>query len=313
MNKLLITVPMKTNDIDRIINLGYEVSVCLENDLSFEKSIHNFKDIDCMICHNPFKKVLFDDFENLKWIQLTSSGFEHLPLNNIVNRDILITNNSGAFSIAVAEWIVMRILESFKNSFKIFENQKKKLWKTDYSVRELYGSSIGFIGTGNVAKETAKKLSTFGVKIIGLNRSGRSVDYFDNTYSLSNITDFIKLCDVVVLAAPLNDDTFHIINDEFLNTAKKGITLINIARGNLIDEMALIKAIHEKKIIFAALDVFENEPLSSDSEMWDTDQIIISPHNAWISEESKDRKFSIVFRNLKNFIENKPLENIILK
>ena len=313
MNKLLITVPMKTNDIDRIINLGYEVRVCLENDLSFEKSIHNFKDIDCMICHNPFRKVLFDDFVNLKWIQLTSSGFENIPLDNFVNRDILITNNSGAFSIAVAEWVIMRILESFKNSFKIFENQKNKLWKTDYSVRELHGSTIGFIGTGNVAKETAKKLSSFGVKIIGLNRSGRPVDYFDSTYSLSNITDFIKLCHVVVLSAPLNDDSFHIINDEFLNTAKKGITLINIARGNLIDEIALIKAIHEKKIIFAALDVFENEPLSLDSEMWDTDQIIISPHNAWISEESKGRKFSIVFRNLKNFIKNKPLENIILK
>lgn len=313
MNKLLITVPMKTNDIDRIINLGYEVSVCLENDLSFEKSIHNFKDIDCMICHNPFRKVLFDDFVNLKWIQLTSSGFENIPLDNFVNRDILITNNSGAFSIAVSEWVIMRILESFKNSFKIFENQKNKLWKTDYSVRELHGSTIGFIGTGNVAKETAKKLSSFGVKIIGLNRSGRPVDYFDSTYSLSNITDFIKLCHVVVLSAPLNDDSFHIINDEFLNTAKKGITLINIARGNLIDEIALIKAIHEKKIIFAALDVFENEPLSLDSEMWDTDQIIISPHNAWISEESKGRKFSIVFRNLKNFIKNKPLENIILK
>jgi phosphoglycerate dehydrogenase-like enzyme len=304
---------MKTNDIDRIINLGYEVSVCLENDLSFEKSIHNFKDIDCMICHNPFRKVLFDDFVNLKWIQLTSSGFENIPLDNFVNRDILITNNSGAFSIAVAEWVIMRILESFKNSFKIFENQKNKLWKTDYSVRELHGSTIGFIGTGNVAKETAKKLSSFGVKIIGLNRSGRPVDYFDSTYSLSNITDFIKLCHVVVLSAPLNDDSFHIINDEFLNTAKKGITLINIARGNLIDEIALIKAIHEKKIIFAALDVFENEPLSLDSEMWDTDKIIVSPHNAWISEESKGRKFSIVFRNLKNFIKNKPLENIILK
>lgn len=313
MNKLLITVPMKTNDIDRIINLGYEVSVCLENDLSFEKSIHNFKDIDCMICHNPFRKVLFDDFVNLKWIQLTSSGFENIPLDNFVNRDILITNNSGAFSIAVAEWIIMRILESYKNSFKIFENQKNKLWKTDYSVRELHGSTIGFIGTGNVAKETAKKLSSFGVKIIGLNRSGRPVDYFDSTYSLSNITDFIKLCHVVVLSAPLNDDSFHIINDEFLNSAKKGLTLINIARGNLIDEIALIKAIHEKKIIFAALDVFENEPLSLDSEMWDTDQIIISPHNAWISEESKGRKFSIAFRNLKNFITKKPLENIILK
>ena len=266
-----------------------------------------------MICHNPFRKVLFDDFVNLKWIQLTSSGFENIPLDNFVNRDILITNNSGAFSIAVAEWVIMRILESFKNSFKIFENQKNKLWKTDYSVRELHGSTIGFIGTGNVAKETAKKLSSFGVKIIGLNRSGRPVDYFDSTYSLSNITDFIKLCHVVVLSAPLNDDSFHIINDEFLNTAKKGITLINIARGNLIDEIALIKAIHEKKIIFAALDVFENEPLSLDSEMWDTDHIIISPHNAWISEESKGRKFSIVFRNLKNFIKNKPLENIILK
>ena len=313
MNKLLITVPMKNNDIDRIINLGYEVSVCLENDLSFKKSVHNFKDIDCMICHNPFKKVLFDDFLNLKWIQLTSSGFEHLTLNNFMNRDILVTNNRGAFSIAVSEWIIMRILESFKNSFKVFGNQKNKLWKTDYSVRELYGSTIGFIGTGNVAKETAKKLSTFGVKIIGLNRSGRSIDYFDNTYSLSNITDFIKLCDVVVLAAPLNNDTFHIINDEFLNTVKKGITLINIARGNLIDEMSLMNAIHEKKIIFAALDVFENEPLSTDSVMWDTDQIIISPHNAWISEESKGRKFSMIFKNLRNFIKNKPLENIISK
>ena len=313
MNKLLITVPMKTNDIDRIVNLGYEVSVCLENDLSFKKSIHNFKDIDCMICHNPFKKVLFDDFLNLKWIQLTSSGFEHLTLNNFTNRDILVTNNRGAFSIAVSEWIIMRILESFKNSFKVFGNQKNKLWKTDYSVRELYGSTIGFIGTGNVAIETAKKLSTFGVKIIGLNRSGRSIDYFDNTYSLSNITDFTKLCDVVVLAAPSNNDTYHIINDQFLNTAKKGITLINIARGNLIDEMSLMKAIHEKKIIFAALDVFENEPLSPDSVMWDTDQIIISPHNAWISEESKGRKFSMIFRNLINFIKNKPLENIISK
>ena len=198
-----------------------------------------------------------------------------------------------------------------KNSREFYDRQNEKIWKMDTSLLELYGKTIGFLGTGSIAQEAAKRLEAFGVKILGFNRSGRPVEYFHQCYSIDMINQYIGQCDFFVIAAPYTNETHHLVNEEVFSNMKDGTYLINIARGSIIDEKALIENLKSAKIKKAALDVFETEPLPETSPLWDMDNVIISPHNSWSSEMIHTRRFEIAYKNMKRYKNNEELINIV--
>lgn len=306
--KALITFNYNQEEIKMFEALGYEVILHDERNLIFTDDI---KDADIMVCFNPFDKIDLNLFTNLKWIQLLSAGVNQVPREKVLSKEIMVTNHRGGYSVPIAEWIVLKILEMAKNSKEFHKLQDDKNWKMDTSLIEIYKKTIGFIGTGDIAKEAAKRLEGFGVNIIGFNFSGNPIEHFHKCYSIDKINTLIHQCDFVVIAAPGTDETYHLIDEEVFNHMKDGTYLVNIARGNIINENILIENLKSGKIKKAALDVFETEPLHKDSPLWEMNNVIISPHNSWASEMNHRRRFEAAYNNMKRYINGEKPINII--
>jgi phosphoglycerate dehydrogenase-like enzyme len=245
-------------------------------------------------------------------IQLTSSGLDRIPLNDIKSRSVRVTNAKGIYSIPMAEWALLKILEIYKNT-RFFEgNQKDSIWNKNRQLFELYNKTIGVIGTGSVGIEVAKRAKAFGTKVIGLNTSGTNKEYFDYCMIFSELNTFLKECDVVVLTLPLTKQTVNMINKDNLGCLKKDAIIINIARGEVINEADLLNHLNKGELKGVALDVFAEEPLPSDNPLWNHPRVIVTPHNSFVSDNISNRMFDLIYYNLASFIESKPLKNEIV-
>ena len=308
MMKVLFTYDYGKEQLDRIRGLGYEVVIINED--TFTELQVPF-DADVLCCYNPFERVDINKFTKLKLILLSSIGIDFIPKDDIIKNSIILTNNRGGYSIPMGEWIVMNLLMLSKKSTTFWDNKKQKKWKLDTKLTELYGKTVTFLGTGTISTEAAKRLQGFGMNVVGVNTKGTISQYFDKAYSLDEVKTAISMADYLVMVLPFTEKTHHFLDQEKLGWMKDSARLINVSRGNVIDERAMAKALKDKAIAGAALDVFEEEPLSVDSELWDMDNVYISPHNSWISEQRDARRFNLIYENLKAYIEDKPLKNVV--
>lgn len=304
--KVLFTEHYGEEKLQKIRNLGYDV--IYRN----EKTIVNDEDVntsDVLVTYNPFSTLDISQMKKLKYIQTSSVGIDQIPKDIAIEKGIIIANNKGGYSIPMGEWIVMSILEIYKNSLKLYEQQLNKKWKMNFSITELTEKRIGFIGTGTIATEAAKRLKAFDVEIWGVNTTGSDKEYFDKCFSTEDMNEVFKDCDAIVCTIPATKDTIGIINKDKFYLMKEGSVFINVGRGNIVNENDLIDSIHKFRGV--ALDVFESEPLKEDSKLWEFSNIIITPHNSWVSDKNKERTFNMIYNNLKNYIENKQLNNIV--
>ena len=303
-----MTTKLNKEEIHKLEKLGYDLILRKEEDLIYSEDL---KDIDTMFCFRAFDHLDISLLPKLKWIQLLSVGINHVPKDKIINQNIILTNNKSGYSIPIAEWIVLKLLEMVKNSKEFYEKQKDRIWKADNSLLELYDKTVGFIGTGSIAGETAKRLQGFGMNVVGFNSSGRDVEYFHKTYSVDKMKDTIGQCDFVVVTVPYTDKTHHLLDERVFSHMKDGTYLVNIARGSIIDEQALIHNLRNGKIKKAALDVFEVEPLPETSPLWDMDNVILSSHTSGRSDQNHKRLFNMYYENMKRFIHNEELLNVV--
>lgn len=308
MKKLLITFGFLKEREEDLKNLGYDVFVERENSLEFNDYM---KDIEVVIGYDTFSKVDVDKFQNLKWIQLSSVGFEHLPKHKIKNKNIIVTNNKNSYSIPISEWIICSLLELTKRRPSAYKNKLDKKWYLDFKVEELYGKTVAFIGTGDISIATAKRLQAFGVKILGVNTTGREVNYFDKCYALESIDEVISESHAVILTLPHTEKTHKLMNKERLEKLRKDAIFINVSRGNIVDENSLIHILKENKIKGSALDVFEEEPLPLNNPLWELDNVILTCHNSWISENIGERRWKLFVENLRRYKEGEELLNIV--
>lgn len=309
--KALFTFKFSEEELERIRNLGYEVIFASEsNKSSLGKLIdEELESIDILATYNCFEKIDISKMKNLKYIQLSSTGFDQVPIEKLKNKDILLCNNKGGYSIPISEWIVSAILQIYKNTKSFYDKQSKKQWICDYSVSEIYGKKIGFLGTGTLAMESAKRLKAFGVEIWGWNTDGRDIKYFDKSFSKEDINEVLSNCDIVISTIPSTKETYKLMNEEKFEIMKENSSFINVGRGNVVDEEDLLK--YASKFRGIALDVFEQEPLNQSSELWNLENIIITPHNSWVSDQNHERSFNLFYNNLKRYISGKNPENIV--
>lgn len=317
MIKALFTYDYGVEKMKKIEELGYDVILRKEKKYVTVNTIDDvvfndeLKDVDMLCCYNPFATLDIGKMTKLKWIQLSSIGIDQVPKDIATKNNIIITNNRGGYSIPIAEWIVMTILEMMKNSKKFYKKQQKKIWKMDGSVLELYGKTIGFVGTGTIAIESAKRLSGFGVTILGLNTKGKQIEYFDECYAMQDIDKMLHRCDVVIGMVPGTKETYHLFNKDRFKIMKDGVFFVNAARGSIVDENELTNNLKNGKIRAAALDVFEQEPLSLDSPLWEMENVIISPHSSWISEMRNERRFNLIYENMRRYKTGEQLRNVV--
>lgn len=304
--KVLFTYDYGQEKMEAVKALGYEVIYAPEK--SIELSEQN-RQADILVCYNPFEKIDICEMPYLKWIQLSSIGIDQLPKEKCLRAGITITNNRGGYSKPMGEWVVLNLLEIFKKRKTMYMRQEKKQWFVDTQIEELVGKRVGFLGTGSISQEAAKRLSGFEMTCVGFNTSGHEAPYFDQCYPLREFYKFAKEIDVVVLLLPATEKTFHMVNEEFLSLLRDDAVFINLSRGSNVDEKALVHALEKGKFRGVALDVFETEPLCEKSPLWGMERVYLSAHNSWISQKRNERRYETIYKNLRRFSEGKPLEN----
>lgn len=259
-------------------------------------------EIDAVVCNSLFLHHDIRDFTNLKFIQLTSAGLDRVPIDYINNNGIKLYNARGVYSVPMAEWVVMRILEIYKSTDKFNIQQTNKQWIKHRNLREIKGVNVAVIGAGNVGEEIAKRLSAFDAHVIGYDIHENKVPYFEKIKLVSNFRYDVDSYDIIILTAPQTAETTNMIDEAVLAAMKCDAILVNVSRGTLIDEKALVNVLSYRTDIFAILDVFETEPLSKDSSLWEMVNVKISPHNSFVGSGNQQRLCDVVLNNLKTYV-----------
>lgn len=304
--KVLLNFRFSNDKMKMLEDLGCDILYIPEKEMEYRE---DFYDADVWFTYDAFKYVEMDRFINLKLIILTSTGLDMLPIDYIGKNNIIVANNKSGYSIPIAESIVMYILQVFKNSYQAFKKQEMHIWNMDLSWLELAGKRIGFLGTGTISRAAAKRLKSFDVELWGVNTDGREIEEFSKCFSLDDSEEFFRECDVIVGVMPKTDETSHIIDSVRLEMMKESSTLINVGRGNMIDLKALEKYIDKFRGV--VLDVVEEEPLEVTSYLWEQDNVILTAHNSWVSDNNKERRFKNLYNNLKSYIETGKAESTV--
>ena len=305
--KLLIagSLELKEQYRKKLEDMGYEIIVSPREDSELGEYI---RDIDAVICNWLFVNHDINGFTNLKCIQLLSAGLDRVPLEYIRLKGIKLYNAKGVYSIPMAEFALSGVLALFKKSFTFFENQKSCKWEKERSIRELNGSQVCIVGAGNVGQETAKRFSAFTDNIIGIDLFPCNQPYFNDVLPLENLDAVLAESDVVILTLPLTEKTKGMFGKDKINCIKKDAVIVNIARGGIIDEKALKEAL-SSRLYGAVLDVFAEEPLPESNSLWKMKNVIITPHNSFVSDKNNERMWNVILHNLKEFIDERNSDN----
>ncbi|MCK8059941.1 MULTISPECIES: NAD(P)-dependent oxidoreductase [unclassified Fusibacter] len=294
--------------IDEIESLGYSVEIVPESGITEEM---DFSRAEVLICYDPFGRMNLSTLTNLKLIMLSSVGVDQVPEKLSSREGLIITNNRGGYSPPMGEWIVMMLLVGVKRAYPLIVQSLNRIWKIDTQVEELTDKQILFLGTGSIAQEAIKRLKGFGAYTIGMNRSGHYVEGFDKVIGKDQVDEYIKNADALVLCLPQTVHTEQFMDSYRLSLMKDDAILINISRGSVLDERALEEELLKGKFRFVALDVTKEEPLNSDSSLWTYDQVLITPHNSWVSEHRNSRRLEVIMKNLKRFTAQGDLINTV--
>lgn len=297
---ILITGAFKYSDAqsDAIKRLGYNIF-----DMPFESGELPIDptNVEAVICNGLFLHHDISEFKNLKFIQLTSAGLDRVPIDYINANGIKLYNARGVYSIPMAEWVMMRILEIYKSTVLFNIQQADKQWIKHRNLREIAGTKVAIIGAGNVGFEIAKRLVAFDAHVIGFDIHENDTLSFEEVKLISKFRDEVDNYDIIVLTAPQTPETKYMIDETILSKMKTDAILVNVSRGTLIDERALAKVLSCRTDIHAILDVFETEPLSQDSPLWEMDNVKVSPHNSFVGNGNHQRLFDVIFGNLKAY------------
>lgn len=253
--------------------------------------------VEGIIGNGIFLSHPIERFKNLRYIQLTSAGYDRVPMNYVEEHQIKIHNARGVYSIPMAEFAIAGVLQLYKQARFFSNNQKNHQWIKHRDLLELNGKKVCIVGCGSVGTECAKRFSAFGCHVVGIDLYPREDEYYQEILHLKMLDDVLSQMDIIVLTLPLTEETHYLMNDGRFKQLKEGAVLVNIARGAVVDTEALIKNLD--KLGGAVLDVFEEEPLSGDSELWDREDVILTPHNSFVGENNQKRLLEVIMENLK--------------
>jgi phosphoglycerate dehydrogenase-like enzyme len=255
--------------------------------------------------------------KKVKWVHCLSAGVEKLLFPELVASPVPITNAKGVFKRSLAEFAVLGILYFYKRVRRLVENQRAHRWD-DFKVEWLLGKVMGVVGYGEIGQECARFAKALGMRIYALRRKpelSKSDPAIDRVFGPDQLHEMLGESDVVLAAAPLTPETRHMVSDAEFQAMKPSALLINVGRGPVIDEAALISALQEQRIAGAALDVFEEEPLMATSPLWDMENVLISPHCTDRTENPDwlDLTAQVFVENFRRYVNGEPLMNVVDK
>lgn len=255
--------------------------------------------VEGIVCNALFLYHPIERFPNLKFIQLTSAGFDRVPMDYVKEKGIVIKNACGIYGIPIAETVLSGVLQLYRQSRFFQGNQKKHIWRKKQDLLELANKTVCIVGCGNVGTECAKRFAAFSCNVIGVDKQEISSSYYHKIYPLAEIKNIVSISDIVIISIPLLDETINLFDSEMFASMKPQSILVNVARGSIVNTNSLIKALNNK-LYGAVLDVFGNEPLNTDSVLWDMENVIITPHNSYVGEGNEKRLYDVVISNLRD-------------
>lgn len=256
----------------------------------------------------PFPRERILAAPRLRWVQLASAGADHLAPYD--PERLVVTNASGIHGDIMSQYVIGMLLHVTWQTTRLVDQQRARRWQR-YDVSSIRGRTMCIVGAGRVGSAIAARARVFGMNVIGVRRSGAPLDGFDRMYDPGGLAAALAESDVVVLTLPLTADTRHSIGMKELSALRPTAWLINVSRGGIVDEPALLDVLRRGAIAGAVLDVFAEEPLPEDSEFWSVPNVVVTPHISsefagWPGEVAR-----LFCANLRRWIDREPLQNVV--
>lgn len=251
---------------------------------------------------------------HLKWIQSHSAGMDAQLYSALKNSDVVLTSVAGVYASHAAEHAFALLLGLTRDIKGAAVNSTQHEWRKPNQLIEISGMTLGIVGLGGFGIHMAKRGRGFDMRVIAADPYRRDKpDFVEELMTIELLPELMGRSDVVMIACPLTEETYHLINAENLALMKRTAYLINVARGKIVDEPALIEVLKAGKIAGAGLDVTEDEPLPNDSPLWDLDGVLLTPHTAGRSQHRVRRAAVFFCENLTRYLSGEPLKNIVDK
>jgi D-2-hydroxyacid dehydrogenase (NADP+) len=258
--------------------------------------------------------------KKLKWIHSPAAAVHQLMYPELIRSNVLLTNSTGVHGPVVAEHAIAVLLALAKRLPQAMHYQARKIWAQELlwnehpRPREVAGATVLVIGMGGIGREFAIRAKALGMKVLAVRQNpAKGAEAADAVYGLEQLEGLLPQADFVLLCTPVTPATTGLINRPRLEKMRFGAYLINVARGPLIEDAALIEALHQQRIAGAALDVFDEEPLPADSPFWSLENVLITPHTAAVTEKLWDRHYDLIVENLNRLLGGRPLLNEVDK
>jgi phosphoglycerate dehydrogenase-like enzyme len=247
------------------------------------------------------------------WVHTGSAGVDHLAGAGLTEKGIKVTSSSGFNSDSIAEYILMYMIMHVKQMTKQIERQRRREW-TRLECDGLSGKTLGIVGPGHIGMDLAKRAQAFEMRVLATRRSykpGEQLPNVDEIYPRDRLHSMLGMSDFVAVAVSLNPETRRMIGEAEFQAMKPGAYFINVSRGQVVDEAALVRTLKCGHLSGAGLDVFEHEPLPPESELWELPNVLITDHHAGIAHDNARRATEVFCRNLQRYLRGEPLENLI--
>lgn len=300
MATVLIHLPFPEAYLNRLKNKYPQLDFVVRPEA--DKALEAAKEVEIMIVFFFCSKALLDAAVNLKWVQAISAGVEHIDLETLAKRKIPLTSGRGIHKIYMAEFAIAAMINLACGLPAMFRNQMTKKWDRRVPRGEINGAVAGILGLGAIGRETAKKASLMGMRVIGVKRKVQPVEYVDEVYGPEEMAELFKKSDYIINLLPGTRDTHKLIDKNYFDLMKKSACFINIGRGRTVNEPDLIEALKNGTIRAMVSDVFYTEPLPKESPLWDLENVILTPHVSGVSPKYLERAMEIINHNLNVYV-----------
>jgi len=265
----------------------------------------DFSDIDAVFCYRFFCYNDIARFPNLKYIHTTSHAIDHMPMDYIRAHGIRLCDARGTYSVPMAEFVLGAVLQLYKAMPFYAGRQRAHVWEMCEDMRELGEKQVTLLGAGSVGTECAKRFTAMGCRCVGLCRHPKAgAEHYAAQRSIGELDAVLPETDILLVTLPLTDETRGLLDARRFALLKPGAVLVNVGRGPIVDETALLAALRGGRLAGAAVDVFDTEPLPPDHPLWDAPNCILTPHSSFIGEHNPQRLFEIVYKDTANWLKD---------
>lgn len=251
----------------------------------------------------------------LRWVMTTAAGGGGQVRQAALDRDaldrIVFTTSAGVHGGPLAEFAVFGVLAGAKGLARLAADQRAREWPDRWEMRQVDEMTVLVVGLGGIGAECARRFQALGARVWGTTRTGGPVEGVDRLVPIDDLERAVASVDAIVVTLPGTEHTHHLVGERILRAVRPGAVVVNVGRGTVVDEASLAAALDDGRVSFAALDVFEAEPLPADSPLWSHPRVLVSPHTAALSDKEEERIARRFAENATRFLDGRPMRSVV--